>query len=254
MSASSLNASLTIESYLQNRILLFRPVLSLLVAPEIRSRALSQTPRPASIWLPLAMALPCARECVASALETISIIHERQNWSNEKIIEPLPAWWFEVFFIYTTATALIPARVYSYIRGDVPQSDLLTAWQHSLEVLNHLSPLSPSAVSCIAALQVLDDELVFEQSGVQPQFPSHGPGLPAEPSASNPTSLGNGIRQFGLPVEVPGSAAPAGQHPSFASDLDHMLQMQDFSWLDTLPVDVLASDYADMPDLGQEPW
>ncbi len=196
------------------------------------------------------MALPCARECVTSALETISIIHQRQNWSTEHSVEPLPSWWFEVFFIYTAATALIPARVYSYIRGDIPQSDLLRAWQQSLEVLHHLSPLSPSAVSCIAALQVLDDELVFEGGiGVHPKIPNTL--LDASDHSGHYVS-----RKFEIDPNIASQPMDVVEVQPLqdVDGLDALLQMQDFTWLDTLPVDVLSGDQADMPDLWQATW
>lgn len=80
-----------------------RPILSLLLSPEIRTRAI--IPSRSESWLPFAMALPCARQCFSSALEVIRLIHERQNWENLPMMEGLPAWWYEVF---------CKASVYSY--------------------------------------------------------------------------------------------------------------------------------------------
>jgi hypothetical protein len=208
---------------------------------------------PAHGSLPIAMALSSARDCANCALEMIHIIHQRQNWSNDKTIEPLPAWWYEVFFVYTAATALIPARVYRYIRGDISQSELRTGWQRSLEVLQHLSPLSPSAVSCIAALQVLNDELVFEGSGTTSKdrvnMPNPAYHVP-DPTPNAPTPLSEPA--FG--ATAPATTLLEDQHLPPAEHIDSMLQMQDFSWLDALPVDILAGDYADMPDFWQDTW
>jgi hypothetical protein len=81
--------------FLHIKIMLSRPILSLLLTPDVRIRAFSLVR--ADNWLPLAVALPCARNCVLSATELIRIIHERQNWENAAVIEPLPAWWYEVF-------------------------------------------------------------------------------------------------------------------------------------------------------------
>ena len=80
--------------YLQIMILLFRPILSLLLTSDVRAKALSSA---VESWLPFAVALPCARACVLSALEVINLTYERQNWENAPIVEPLPAWWWEVF-------------------------------------------------------------------------------------------------------------------------------------------------------------
>lgn len=62
--------------------------------------------------------------------------------------------------LIAAATALIPARVYSYIRGHIPQETLAIAWQRSLDVLRRLSSLSSSATRCLAALELLDEEVV----------------------------------------------------------------------------------------------
>ena len=196
------------------------------------------------------MALPCARECVNCALETISIIHQQQNWLNERTVEPLPSWWFEVFFIYTAATALVPARVYKYVRGDILQSDLLRGWQQSLEVLHHLSPLSPSAVSCIAALQVLDDELVFEATEPPSKLPVGALGHDS-PSVHRPHAVSTALDSVNTATLMD---IRDDQHRQDVDNFDSMLQMQDFTWLDTLPVDVLSGDYTDIPDFWHETW
>jgi Fungal specific transcription factor domain/Fungal Zn(2)-Cys(6) binuclear cluster domain len=254
--------------YLQNRILLFRPVLSFLLAPKTRAFALSKTnaQEPAHNYLPLATALPFAYECVRCALETITIIHEQRNWSTstekttnnsaDTTTAPLPSWWFEVFFIYTAATALIPARAYGYLRGDISQDSLTLTWQRSLEVLRELTALSPSAVSCIAALQVLDDELVFEDAGVDGQGAAT---LREQGDAADGEAEGRGELVTGTQIAASTTDVDAdGQQQQYmhtnTNDLDSMLQMQDFSWLDTLPVDVLGGDDADMPDMWRDLW
>jgi len=80
---------------LQVQILLFRPVLLLLLAPEIRSRA-TNLPNPGT-WIALDMGLVCVRKCILNALEVINIIYLRQHKRPSSMVEPLPAWWYEVF-------------------------------------------------------------------------------------------------------------------------------------------------------------
>jgi len=72
-------------------ILLFRPILSLLLTPNVRAKGLLSSA--VENWLPFSLALPCARTCILSALEVINLTYESQNWENISIIEPLPAWW-----------------------------------------------------------------------------------------------------------------------------------------------------------------
>lgn len=85
---------------LQVQILLFRPVLVLLLAPEIRARATSSPHAGAGIALE--MGLVCVRKCILSALEVINIIYQRQLTQPSSLIEPLPAWWYEVFCRYSS--------------------------------------------------------------------------------------------------------------------------------------------------------
>ena len=80
---------------LQVRILLFRPLFSLLLAVENRTRSISSSL--SENGFPLAIGLLGAQKCILAALEVISIIHEEQNTNSSSNVEPLPAWWYEVF-------------------------------------------------------------------------------------------------------------------------------------------------------------
>ncbi|KIX99976.1 uncharacterized protein Z520_04614 [Fonsecaea multimorphosa CBS 102226] len=280
---------------LQVQILLFRPILSLLLAQEIRSKAICLPT--AELWLPLSMGLICVRKCMRNALEMISIIYEKQINPRSNDIELLPAWWFQVFFIYTAATALIPARVYSYIRGDISQTSLTEAWRRSLEVLRRLSPLSPTATRCLAALELLDEEVVADEmpnNGPNPTSSKHdGDDERALDNSPHPLDLragrlheDNTVQRSSCNNNTLGSqgegsttiVAPAWSGPSghrtpqsqtlselavpfrmvqqpqhqYNTQVDsfgRMLQMQDFSWLDSLPADLLAGGYEDLPEL-----
>jgi hypothetical protein len=93
---------LMLFSYLQIQMLLFRPILSLLLNPEVRSYALSNPGL--RHWLPQAIALPCAKNCILAALEAIELIYSRQNKSLQTTppVETLPAWWYKVFCEFRT--------------------------------------------------------------------------------------------------------------------------------------------------------
>lgn len=80
---------------LQVRILLLRPILSLVVTQSVRSHVMALS-RPEEC-LSLAIGMICARKCIVSALEVIDIIYENQSDEGCRVVEPLPAWWFEVF-------------------------------------------------------------------------------------------------------------------------------------------------------------
>ncbi len=50
------------------------------------------------LWLPQAMALPCAKKCVFAAQQVIDLVYDNQIGDNDiHSIEPLPVWWYQVF-------------------------------------------------------------------------------------------------------------------------------------------------------------
>ena len=162
-------------------------MICLLLTQEIRSN-IPPSPDP---QLPLSqtIALLCATKCTLSAQELINIVYDNeikiQHPSNTK---PLPAWWwtafcklpvfmFVTFFrrlilddlliivriivvIYTAAIALIPARAYAHIRGDIPLASLNEAWRRSVSILDQLSSFSLSASRCTVVLQKLNEAIV----------------------------------------------------------------------------------------------
>lgn len=143
--------------------------------------------------------------------------------------------------VYTAATALIPARVYSYIRGDTSPVALAEGWQRALEVLRRLSALSPTAIGCLAALQMLNEELVFEDTG------NHVNSLrELTPAATARQSSVQMISHEAAVEEPVNLNDPNKPRLSFPNLDDSILQIQDFTWFDYLPTDLLPSDYMDL--------
>lgn len=85
-----------IISYLQIRILLFRPILALLLTSE--AHGLDSANGEYETSLSRDMGIPCAQRCINSAIAMIDLVWA---WRKENFphfsIEALPAWWFQTF-------------------------------------------------------------------------------------------------------------------------------------------------------------
>lgn len=190
--------------------------------------------------------------------------HQTKNLTNPPHVEALPAWWYQVFcacridpgqtatncflVLYTAATALIPARIYSHVRGNVSLDTVTARWSRSLDVLTDLSNLSDSAKRCNAALQLLNGDVnTTENKNDLPPEPSERTGrvfhgFPQPPPPQMEDTRGN------TEVQV---AMPGSMDPSMSLDeyLAPMAALQDFSWLDSLPVDLMSTEYGNLQDL-----
>lgn len=86
-------------SYLQIRMLLFRPFLALVLTSEATDSGQPNHDHMASLSRDVAIA--CVQRCIASAISLIDVIW---IWYKENCeifsVEPLPAWWFLIFSMY----------------------------------------------------------------------------------------------------------------------------------------------------------
>ncbi|KAH9209557.1 fungal-specific transcription factor domain-containing protein [Leptodontidium sp. 2 PMI_412] len=159
--------------YLHLQILLFRP---------LQRSGGSELEMP----LQLAIALPFANKCVLAAQEIVEITHSHQR--NNGSFEPLPAWWYKVFYVYSAATALIAARIYRPLHCTISDISIKSSWLRCFEVLKSHTEVSKSARCCVAALQFLDKNIV-----VAPDQTAHAPrqqSNTAPPGNTQQVSLG----------------------------------------------------------------
>ena len=155
--------------------------------------------------------------------------------------------------IYTAATVIIPARSYSYIRGDIPPSKLIDAWKKSLDILHRLGRVSRSATRCLAVLQALDQAIVSENgtslathhevgdipSREVSSIPSINPSTPL-----NQPSFGEMAAKNAEMLQM-----QADQPDVFADS--SLPQIQDFGWFDSLLGDWSGIDNSEFFNLSQ---
>lgn len=122
------------------RLLLLRPVLSNFITSEFHDGDRSV---PLELLLSHRIFLQCSIVCVKVALEAINTIYKERG-SHPGEIGHLAAWWYNVLYLYTSATVLIAARLSSAILADVSEETILDGCQKAMEVLKAYSPFSPS--------------------------------------------------------------------------------------------------------------
>ncbi|KAF7125672.1 hypothetical protein CNMCM5793_001911 [Aspergillus hiratsukae] len=194
--------------FLHVRMLLFRPILSkYCTARDI-------TPHDPLISLndsfPQRVAQQCSIICVKVAQEVIELIHS--NLPADGTTGPLPAWWYNILYVYTAATVLIAGRLRSAILEEVTETAITRSWNCALEILRSYHSYSSSARRCVAALEILYERVASEAppqnerpTNVQPSF-----------STMNDMSLGEGMNADLL-------------------DGFDMPDFQDMSWLNSVP-------------------
>lgn len=151
--------------------------------------------------------------------------------------------------VYTAATALIPARLYSQIQDEFPKPSLLLSWERALLVLRRLGHLSVSSRRCLAALELLDDKVVniTNQDGPETQSATSERAVRADRATNNPSEFSTaGLSS----TTIPGYEADQGPDMDFLSFMPAAFD-QDNSWLDSisLPTDLLNMGYGELPEL-----
>ncbi|KAJ6781282.1 hypothetical protein PWT90_05041 [Aphanocladium album] len=134
--------------FLHARILLLRPILSLVCLPN--GTVESDTERLAN-----RLHKQCALECVATARATIKIFFDHQV--SDGTVGLLPAWWYRLYYLFSASTVLIAAK----LRPDVfPAEEINQSWEQAIHVFETLQHVSQSAQKCVTALRILSTKIL----------------------------------------------------------------------------------------------
>lgn len=118
--------------------------------------------------------------------------------------------------LYTASIVLIPAQRFAALRGNMLPSTLTHTWQQALIAMESLSKFCPSAKRCLTSLQMLSQEIIG-QAGVS-QESVH------QSDEAMMTTWQEPMASTAFPEEA----------------FDEM--PSDYTWIDSLPVDLLADD------------
>ncbi|KAL4898080.1 C6 transcription factor [Aspergillus ambiguus] len=197
--------------FLHVRMLLFRPILS----KYCTARDMGDTDPLISIHdsFPQRVALQCSIICVKVAQEVVELIYT--NIPADGSAGPLPAWWYNILYVYTAATVIIAGRLCPAILEEVTESALTRSLNSALEILRKYQSYSTSARRCVAALEILYERVVSEGVPQNDQAASNQPaGMAA--NNTNDMSLGEGMNAILL-------------------DGFDLPDFQDMSWLNSVP-------------------
>jgi hypothetical protein len=116
--------------------------------------------------------------------------------------------------VYTSATVLIAGRLCSAILAEITESSIAQSWNYALEVLRKYQTYSTSARRCVAALEILYEQVASE--GLLPTSHSSSYNVGTSAGVVNDESFGEGIN---------------------TAILDHFEfpDFQDMSWLNSVP-------------------
>ncbi|RAL15779.1 transcription factor domain-containing protein [Aspergillus homomorphus CBS 101889] len=199
--------------FLHVRMLLFRPILSKYCTA--RDIGVSDPLTSLQDSFPQRIALQCSTICVKVAQEVIGLIYG--HIPADATAGPLPAWWYNILYVYTAATVLIAGRLCPAILEEVTEPAIGQSWHHALEILRKYHSYSTSARRCVAALEILYERVVSEGSPTGQEQSAQN--LPMGTTGSNglgDLSLGEGVNS------------------AFLEGVD-MLDFQDMSWLNSVP-------------------
>ncbi|KIX92650.1 uncharacterized protein Z520_11679 [Fonsecaea multimorphosa CBS 102226] len=151
--------------YLHSRIMLFRPALLQLCALSQSKARGHETEEVRMSELQHVVVVQAATMCISAAHDLTDLIYYHKGLDNEV----LPEWWYNVFYIYTCATALLAAQLCMHafeLLGSVP---LRQSWEKCLESLKMYQVRSVSAQRCLRVLELIDQRLRTRRAGLSSQ-------------------------------------------------------------------------------------
>ncbi|CDK26260.1 unnamed protein product [Kuraishia capsulata CBS 1993] len=127
--------------YLHLKIMLYRPIL----LPD--SRIYNDSVKRRGSELYRGAKEMTSKACVDSAIQLVSLLHTHMN-------RPflLPASWYNVFYIYTSAMVLLAAKLQTNVSDLFQPKVLRTTWKNALGMLGNVQTRSGSALGCLKIL------------------------------------------------------------------------------------------------------
>lgn len=119
-------------------------------------------------------------------------------------------------------------------------------WKRALDVLENLSHVSAAAKRCLAAVQLLNGDTTKNETG-NGGLSARGDDSLLENSRLQGPGAVSLLRSPVLLQTLPGTVETAFP----VDDTFAAFAGQDFSWLDSLPVDLISADYAELSEYAE---
>jgi hypothetical protein len=134
---------------------------------------------------------------------------------------------------------LIPARRFEALRGSIPLSAVMQSCDRALKLMESLSPIFQSAKRCFTSLQLLNQEIVGDLPPLPQQQSSSASGeADAMPDVVTPQTFRFNVYNGNSSTWEQSEAAC----PLTAVDGVFEQMPLDFSWIDSLPVDLSVDE------------
>lgn len=151
-------------SYLHVRILLYRPSLARFIAIQNATR-LDQTKKQATLYE--ALLLRSSSLCVETAISAIDTIDKHLPKSVESV-GSLPAWWYNVLYVYTAAVVLIAAARCPALQSEISQRLILARFETAILIVRRYRIYSSNVQRSIAALEALFAQIPDQKKEFHP--------------------------------------------------------------------------------------
>lgn len=187
----------------------------------------------------------CSVNCVKVAQEAISIIDKRRINNTGH----LAAWWYNVLFLYISATVLIAARLSPLLLAEISEAVIFDSWRQVMEALNQYSVHGASINRLSTTLKLLFDTVPRQFSRVR-QVPAENVDLAL---AGGLTSTATRPVQGGLWDSTIAESRPLSPsyfdrgfgdtNTAYFDDddfglLNSLCDSNDMSWLTTVPFEM----------------
>ena len=223
------------------RFLMLRPVLSHFATIDARESGSISLGR----LLSYRISLQCAIVCVKVAQEAINTI-----WNNKgrNIYDAgnSSAWWYNILYLYTSATALIAARLSHSVLAEISEDSIVADCYKALELLEGYSELGTSVHRLATTLRLLFDTVPQQYSRLrqnprESQSQAEASGAPVDdvllPSMWRPASPTGFLASasFDEPSESRANPELGTVTTGDFSAFDNIFDPNDLSWLMTVP-------------------
>jgi hypothetical protein len=241
MNDQTFNQANNPSRHLHVHLLLLRPILQRFVSFEFR---IKDKAIPFGSLLSHRISIQCAIASVLIAQEAIDTIYLREaTGSNE--MKDLSTWWYNVIFLYTSATVLIAGSLSPSVVAEVSKDSIHDSFHKATGVLRLYTTFKPSLLRLITVLDILFQ--IIPQKFSRPKKASQRVESNMESSTSNraknaatfqywcPIKPVSGTLSTFQDTEVHSNSDNNDGPSQVLSDLDLIFDLDDFTWLMRMP-------------------
>ncbi|OQU98530.1 Fungal specific transcription factor domain-containing protein [Cladophialophora immunda] len=152
------------QRFLHVRLQALRPVLSAFISFDSYEK---ESHPSLDTFLSRSVIFQCSVVCVRVAQEAIGLVHKRRT-EDPGAVADLAEWWYNVLYLYSSATVLIAARLSPFILAEISEAAIFDSWQQAMQALDRYSIFGSSIKRLITTLRLLFDTVPQQFSRLRP--------------------------------------------------------------------------------------